>query len=39
MKGLERWRNETVGLAGLGRGGVSVCKKNQAESCKFSQPL
>ena len=38
VKGTGEARNETAGLVGLGRGGVYVGKKNQAEGCEFSHP-
>ena len=39
MKGTGGARNVTTGLAGLGRGGVSMRKKLDSEGCEFSQPL
>ena len=39
VKGIGEAKNEIARLVGLGRGGVSMHKKNQAEGCEFSQPL
>ena len=39
VKGTGGARNVATRLAGLGRGGVFVCKKLDSEGFEFSQPL